>query len=419
MLLPLWQKSHLHMQIIEVTAAATAKVWLELPFTLYKGDDNWIPPLRQDIEKVFDPKRNKAWQFGEAARWLLMDDNSTPIGRIAAFTNEKMSNPLDYPVGGVGFFECIDDQQAANLLFDTAKEWLTTRGMEGMDGPINFGEKNQFWGLLIDNFTDPPTYGFNYNPRYYQSLFENYGFRVFYNQNVYYRTLAREAEERMQRKARIIAERNNITARNVKGLSIDDIADRFVKVYNGAWATHEGFKPMKKEQADKIIHSMKAIMDPRIVIFAYHENEPIGFFVNIPELNQVFRYVHGNLNWWGKLKFLYHKKFNPPRTMYGLVFGVVKEWQGKGAEAAMIQYASDTIVANDWYEDLVMTWIGDFNPKMIHVIQQVGGDLYRQYATYRFNFDPNRPFQRHPVVGRKEDTKKADSAESASSSGAE
>lgn len=394
------------MHILEVNAPATAKAWLELPYKLYQGDDNWIPPLRQDVEKVFDPKKNKTWQFGEADRWLLVDDNNTTIGRIAAFTNDKMSNPLDYPVGGMGFFECINDQAAANLLLDTAKEWLTTRGMEGMDGPINFGEKNQFWGLLIENFEDPPTYGFNYNPPYYQALLENYGFQIFYNQHVYYRTLAREAEDKLQRKAKIIAERYGVTARNVKGLGMDQIANHFLQVYNGAWATHEGFKPMKKEQADKLIKSMKAVMDPRIVIFAYHNDEPIGFFVNIPELNQVFKYVHGNLNWWGKLKFLYHKQFNPPRTMYGLVFGVVKEWQGKGVEAAMIQYGSDTIVKHDWYEDIVMTWIGDFNPKMMHVVSQVGGNLYRKFATYRYNFDTSRPFERHPIVGRKDDSNK-------------
>lgn len=395
------------MQILEVKASATEKVWLELPFELYKGDENWIPPLRQDVEKVFDPKRNKAWQFGEAVRWILVNESGEGIGRIAAFTNEKMSNPLDYPVGGMGFFECIDDQQAANLLLDTAKEWLVTRGMEGMDGPVNFGEKNQFWGLLIENFDDPPTYGFNYNPPYYQRLLENYGFQIFFNQLVYYRTLAHEAEEKMQRKARIIAKRNKIEARNVKGMSMDTIADYFLTVYNGAWATHEGFKPMTKEQADKVIKSMKPVMDPRIVIFGYHNDEPIGFFVNIPELNQIFKHVHGNLNWWGKLKFLYHKTFNPPRTMYGLVFGVVKEWQGKGVEAAMIQYASDTIVKNDWYEDMVITWIGDFNPKMIHVVEQMGTHIYRKYATYRLNFDPNRPFERHPVVGRGNDKKEA------------
>lgn len=394
------------MHILEVNAPATAKAWLELPFKLYQEDDNWIPPLRQDVEKVFDPQKNKTWQFGEADRWLLVDDNNTAIGRIAAFTNDKMSNPLDYPVGGMGFFECINDQAAANLLLDTAKEWLTTRGMEGMDGPINFGEKNQFWGLLIENFEDPPTYGFNYNPPYYQALLENYGFQIFYNQHVYYRTLAREAEDKLQRKASIVADRYCITTRNVKGMSMDQIADHFLQVYNGAWATHEGFKPMKKEQANKLINSMKAVMDPRIVLFSYHEEKPIGFFVNIPELNQVFKYVNGNLNWWGKLKFLYHKKFNPPRTMYGLVFGVVKEWQGKGVEAALIQYGSDTIVKYDWYDDVVMTWIGDFNPKMIHVIDQVGGKLYRKYATYRYNFDPSRPFERHPVVGRKDDNNK-------------
>ena len=184
---------------------------------------------------------------------------------------------------------------------------------------------------------------------------------------------------------------------------MDKIADDFLEVYNGAWAGHEGFKEMKRETAHKLIKSMKPVMDPRIVIFAYHEERPIGFFVCIPELNEIFKYVHGNLNWWGKLKFLWYKKMKPPRTMYGLVFGVVPDWQGKGVEGAIVVYASETIQKNGWYDDLIMTWIGDFNPKMMRINENLGATVTRKYATLRYLFDRNKPFERHPVVGKKKE----------------
>lgn len=392
------------MRTIEVTDSKDISRWMQLPYRQYAHTPHWIPPLTQDIEKVFDPARNKAFQHGKVVRYLLLDRADEAIGRIAAFVNEKMSNPLDYPVGGIGFFECIDNQEAANLLFDTAKNWLIQQGMEGMDGPVNFGEKNQFWGLLTDNFEDAPTYGFNYNPPYYESLFRNYGFQTFYNQLVYYRLLDHGASESLLRKASIAIQRYGIEVRNAQGMSMNQIADDFVTIYNGAWATHEGFREMTIENGRKLIHSMKAAMDPRIVIYAYHENRPVGFMVCIPELNQIFRHVHGNLNLWGKLKFLWHKKMNPPDTMYGIVFGVVKDMQGKGVEAALIKFAHDTIYVNHWYKQMIMTWIGDFNPKMIYVVESLEATVWRKYATLRYNFDPARPFERHPEVGRKKDS---------------
>ena len=103
------------------------------------------------------------------------------MGRVAAFINNKKAYHYEQPTGGIGFFECIDDEKAAFLLFDTAKNWLSANGMQAMDGPINFGENDNFWGLLVEGFT-VPSYGMNYNPPYYRPLFENYGFKTAYAQ---------------------------------------------------------------------------------------------------------------------------------------------------------------------------------------------------------------------------------------------
>ena len=127
------------MKIEEVISSSEVRDFLQLPFRIYKNDPNWIPHLKQDVEKVFDPKRNKMWRKGEAKRWILRDSKGTVIGRIAAWVN---GNSKEHPAG-CGFFECINDEKAAFLLFDTAKEWLTSKGMTQMDGPIKFGENHQ------------------------------------------------------------------------------------------------------------------------------------------------------------------------------------------------------------------------------------------------------------------------------------
>ena len=169
------------MQLIEVKDSQAASDFIRVNVIINKGNPNYIQPLEKDVRDVFDPKKNKTFRHGEVIRWLLKDDSGKLIGRIAAFVNKKYKNKGDeVPVGGVGFFECINDQAAADMLFDVAKHWLIQRKMEAMDGPINFGERDRWWGLLVKGF-EPPIYCLNYNPPYYQQLFETYGFRNYFN----------------------------------------------------------------------------------------------------------------------------------------------------------------------------------------------------------------------------------------------
>lgn len=380
------------MQIIEVKDSKTIKEFLNLPYKIYQNDKNWIPHLKQDIEKVFNPEQNKAHANGKVIRWILKDNNQT-IGRVAAFiNNEEASN------GGIGFFECINNQKAANTLFDTSKEWLTKNNAELMDGSINFGEKNMFWGVLTENFTEPNSYSMNYNPAYYNELFKVYGFEIYYNQLMYKRDLETPVREVFLRKYNRIIEDKDYKIENVKNLSLNQIADNFKTVYNAAWGGHDGFKDMHQNTARKIMSTLKPIYDPEIMIFVYYKNKPIAFYINIPELNEIFKYINGNLNWLGKLKFVYHKWRKTPKTMVGIVFGVDKAFQSKGVEGAMIKWSQLHIANKTQYNKTVLTWIGDFNPKMLKVCDNLGATVYRKYATYRFLFDREKPFTRCPII---------------------
>lgn len=388
----------IQMKIIEVTNKQTTQDFLNLPWIIYKNDKNWIPHLKQDIEKVFDPKQNKAHATGKINRWVLKDESNNTIGRIAAFINETLATSFKQPTGGLGFFECINDKTAANLLLDTAKDWLIKNGMEAMDGPINFGEKNMFWGLLTENFTDMSSYGMNYNPPYYQKLFENYGFQVYYKQFMYKRDMNTPLDQVFIDKYERLLQRKDYSISNVQKLNLNQIAENFRLVYNDAWGGHDNFKDMDLKTAQEIMQTLKPIFDKDIMIFVYYKSTPIAFFINIPELNELFKYVNGNLNWWGKLKFLYYKLKITPNTMVGIVFGVSRKFQGRGIEAAMIKWSQENIAPLNRYNQTVLTWIGDFNPKMLKVIENLGAKSYRTYHTYRYLFDQNVPFERCQIM---------------------
>ncbi len=386
------------MKITEVTDKALEKKWLDFAHHVYANDSNYIPHLKQDIEKIFDPKHNKLFKQGKAKRWFIEKDGKI-YGRIAAFISEKYSKGMEQPTGGVGFYESVNDQNVANQLFDHAILWLKSEGMEAVDGPINFGEKDRFWGLLVDNFKDINSYAMNYNPPYYKALFENYGFQKYFEQYIYWRDLKVPVQEVFVEKSERIKESGEYKIRNVQGISWDQLAEDFRTVYNNAWGGHHGFQPMPEIQSKKIIEALKPVIDRDIIVFVEHKGKPIAFYVNIPELNQIFRHVNGNLNWWGKLKFLYYKWRGVSNIMVGLVFGVDRDYHGKGVEGAMIKWSEENIVSMNRYQTTTLTWIGDFNPKMIRIAENLGADLFRTLYTYRLLFDRDKPFKRAPIVG--------------------
>lgn len=387
------------MKIVEVCTPQQGREWVTMYYSLYKTDPNFIPHIEADIEKVFDPTKNKFFSHGRATRWLLYNDNSQLIGRVAAFINDRTANAYKQPTGGMGFFECIDNQEAANLLFDTCKEWLKSHGMEAMDGPINFGERDTFWGLLVDNFTDPNIYGMNYNPPYYRALFENYGFKLYFEQYAVKRPMVEAQQVYFDKSAEIRAD-PKFKTQNIRNMTWEQVAHDFMVVYNDAWGGHDGFKEMSLEQTTKMMGKLKPLVDKDIVIFAYYDNRPIAFYVNIPELNQTFRYVNGKLNWLGKLKFVwYHKLLRKSRIMLGIVFGVARDFQGRGVEAALVIHGHYTILPLKRYDTTIISWIGDFNPKMLKLRDNLGFSNWRTWITYRYLFDRTAPYERAPIIG--------------------
>ena len=141
------------MKIFEVQTERDRKDFLSMPVKIYKDDPNWIRPLDNDIESIFDNRMNKFYRHGKCSRFLLKDEQGNVNGRIAAFINDRTSKKEAQPTGGIGFFECINDKQSAHFLFDHCRQWLLERGMEAMDGPINFGERDSWWGLITEGFT--------------------------------------------------------------------------------------------------------------------------------------------------------------------------------------------------------------------------------------------------------------------------
>ena len=381
------------MNIIEVNSKKDKKDFIQIACSIYKNEKNWIRPLDKDINSVFDPKTNKAFRKGDVKRWILKKNNET-IGRIAAFYSSK-NDKEKLRVGGCGFFECIDDEEAAKMLFDTAKNWLEKNGYNSMDGPINFGERDKWWGCLVEGFDIDPNYLQNYGKAYYQKLFENYGFQLLFRQLTFLKKVRTPLSEKLSLKAERALRDPNYNFKTLEKRNIQKYIKDFTKIYNDAWSKYPGVSKLELSQAKLLFAQLKPILDEKILWFAYHNNDPVGFFISIPEMNQIFKYVNGKLDLIGKLKTFYHLKIKKScKKMVGLVFGIVPKHQGKGVDGALIMASRETIQEKLAYEDLELNWIPDFNKSMIRVAEQVQVKLGKIHHTYRYNFDRSIPVER-------------------------
>jgi hypothetical protein len=369
------------MQIIPVSNAATKKSFLDVSRFIYADDQNWICPLDEDIERVFDQEKNSFFKTGSCTRWILRNSKGRTVGRIAAFVNEKKAYQYDQPTGGMGFFECIEDQESAFLLFNAAKQWLEEKGMKAMDGPINFGENDSFWGLLVEGFV-PPSFGMNYNPPYYLEFFKNYGFETLYEQITNHLAVRNPFPERFTKIANWVANKPGYTFEHFSKKNSDKYVSDLMEIYNDGWKDFDSFVPIKKETLEESFKKMEIIMDEKLIWFAYINGEPASFVVIIPDANQMIKGFNGKLGILEKLKFVYNRWVGVNR-MRAIVMGTKSAFQKHGLESALFIKLKEYVLPLDQYDELELSWVGDFNDKMLSLHEATGATFGKRHLTMR------------------------------------
>ncbi|MFC2118966.1 GNAT family N-acetyltransferase [Bacteroidota bacterium] len=385
------------MQITRVSDKKLRQEFTDVAKIIYKNDSVWVCPLDMQINEIFDPAQNTYYTHGIAERWVLKNDKNDLIGRIAAFIDFNVAKSHDQATGGIGFFECIDNQDAACLLFNRAKEWLINNGMEAMDGPINFGETDKFWGLLVDGFTHP-SYEIAYNHKYYQNLFESYGFKTYYKQEGFHFDLKKDIPARILKIAEWVVNKPEYEFKHFTWKRQDKFILDFVEVYNIAWKSFkENFEPIKLEYIKKTLKKAKPIIDEEFIWIAYKDGDPIAIFLMYPDVNLILKHLNGKLHLFNKLKFLYLKRKKTITRVRGVLMGVIPKYQNLGIESAIIWHLHQVFKRKTQYEEIEFSWVGDFNPKMRRIFTSVGSKSVKHYITYRYLFDRNKEYKRLPI----------------------
>ncbi|TVQ66846.1 MAG: hypothetical protein EA360_05015 [Balneolaceae bacterium] len=376
---------------IKVTDKNEVNTFHTFPFELYKEYPMWCPPFRFEIEQIFDPEKNPFYRHGECERYIMMDGKDV-AARFAVMNHSRKDAVFNPKMGGMGFLEMVNSEAAAAAVIDFVSEWHAKRGYKAFRGPINFGENDNYWGLLVENYDEPPVYGMFYHPPYYKTLLEKTGAEKLDDQWSYKREFEMPLPERLVKITDRIERRPDVTLRPVNMRNLEEDAEAIRMIYNEAWRAQDiaererEFTELTRETVKEMMSKLKRIMIPESVLIAYVNGEPASFIVCIPDLNEISAETGGNLNWWHLPKMLRFKK--RARHLRTIVFGTVPKYRKLGLEAlTFVRGIEMTRKAAPQLEYLEGAWVSEKNWLMQRSLEALGCYHHKTHRTYRWMID--------------------------------
>ncbi len=363
-------------EIVSLTNKEKTK-FIKFAWKIYKDDPHWVPPLLMDMKKKFEPGFS-FFEYGELQLFMAKKDGEF-VGRIAAIKNDLYNKTHNSNTGFFGFFECINDQEVANKLFDTAKEWLLNKGLDIMHGPAS-PSSNHDYGLLVEGFDDSPRLMMTYNPRYYIDLVKNYGFKKTIGLLAY--KLNKEdvnKNEKLQRIAKMAKERAKMTIRPINMKDIKNEVQHIKNIWNEAWELNDGFMPMTDKEIDELAADIKPIAEPSLILFGEIDGQVMGVGVAVLDYNHIFKQMDGKLFPFNFIKVFTKKK--EIKWMRVIVLGILPKYQRKGLDAAFYhQLIQNGFDLNLEYAEA--SWILENNEMMNRGMKVVNGEIYKRYHAY-------------------------------------
>jgi hypothetical protein len=356
---------------------ADLDAFLRVPWRLYRGDRNWVPPLLGEQRWLFSD-RNPFWAHGRR-RLFIAESGGEAIGRVAAIVDDDHNHYHEERTGFFGFFECANDPRVAGELLTASAEWLTEQGMTLVRGPVN-PSLNDEAGLLVEGFDRPPAFMMTYNPPWYGALIEGWGLRKVKDLLAYSGPCNAEIVARLERAAERVRRRYPdllIRPINLRAIERDLLILR--DLYNSAWGDNWGFVPITDAEVKATAGRLRPLIRPGFVVFAERAGVPVGFGMGMPDYNEIFLHLNGRLGPAGMLRFLWMRR--RIRLARVLTLGVVSEYRRQGVEAFLI-----ASLMRAGYETGIQageySWILEDNTAIQRVIEFVGGRLYKRYRLY-------------------------------------
>jgi len=350
--------------------------FVDLPYRLYAGDPVWVPLLKDDTRLLFDRAKNPFFQHAEVEPFLAWRDGRV-VGRIAAIDNRAHNEFHHDRVGFFGFFECEDDPEAAQALFDAAEKWTFARGKDTLRGPMNFST-NDDCGSLIDGFATPPAIMMPHNPPYHARLYAAARFAKAKDLLAYW-IPHDNPPERLVKGVELIKKRKGIVTRSMDMKRFSAEVDLIRLIYNDAWDKNWGFVPMTQPEIEHMAKQLKPVVDPELVVFAEIKGEPIGFALALPDFNIALKHMGGSLFPFGIFAMLWwQRKIHQARV---LTLGIKHGYRASGVDALLI-HELFLRCGRRGYPRGEFSWILEDNYAMRRPLEATGAIAYKTYRIY-------------------------------------
>jgi GNAT superfamily N-acetyltransferase len=365
----------------EVERGELDQLFFEGPRSWYDCYDAYVPVPVEFQKRIFSPVHNTRLRYLPLMRWLAINEFGVPLGRIAAFGHPKPASTEK--AGGIGFFDCIDNSEVAAALLQAAEAWLLSGGFLVIDGPIQPGENDQYWGLLSGNHA-PVSFGSNWHPPYLEAFWHSAGYEVYYEQLTFGLSLKEGLTARFFKIAAWAKSRSSVEVKSLKVKQLPQFAADLAHIYNHAWTDFENFKRMEATQPLLEFERMKQILIPDLVWFAYMQGEPAAFILMLPDINDLLKGIGSKLDAWGKIKFWWGLKSKRCTKLKVVVMGVHHRFQKMGLESVLVE-AAYLRVKNKYphFEQVELAWVGDFNEPMKALNIAAGAKPVRRHLTLR------------------------------------
>jgi GNAT superfamily N-acetyltransferase len=368
-----------------VKGRADRKRFVDLPWKIYRGDSNWVPPLKASVRELLDVNRHPFYAGGREAEMelFLAWDGPDVVGRVAAILNHTHNRVHDEQVVFFGFFEAIDRPDVARDLLGAVEKWAAERGATAVRGPMN-PSTNYECGLLIEGFGRPPALMMTYNPKSYPRLIEGSGYTKVKDLHAYISPVHGASLKRLQRLADRTRDRNpTLSTRGADLANFEREVNLFQEIYNSAWEKNWGFVPLSDTEITWLAKELKPLVQADLLRFALDDGQPVGFLLVMPDWNPVLADLDGS-PWRHPFKTLHHVLKSKPETMEGIrlfTLGVKAEHRKRGIEGILIGEGlqKSLEIGYKWCE---YSWILEDNEVTKRTVRLMDGELYKIYRIY-------------------------------------
>ena len=365
------------LEVRPVESRADLKKFVKYPFTKYRDDPHWVPPLIFDERRKFDPRKNPFYEHARMELFLAERDGSV-VGRVAAIDDDNHNDTHGDNLVFFGFFEA-GDEETAKALLDCVEEWGRELGRSAVRGPAN-PSMNDGAGFQIDAFDTDPYLMMPYNPPDYPQYAGDNGYRKVKDLYAYLFERDWEVGERIGRLAAKVRRRYEPGIRAVDMKNFDAELDQLKKLYNEAWDENWGFVRYTEAEFDRLASELRLIADPELILFIEMDGRPAGVALCLPDANQIFKQAHGRLFPYGLLAFLNRKKIVDQLRL--VILGLEPEYRNKGLEVVLIDELYRRAMAKG-YQSCECSWVLEDNQAIIRGIEASGAKLYKTYRVFQ------------------------------------